>query len=185
MGRPTKPLTQHLAEGTFRPSEHAHRITTEPLPRHLEHFRERYRNARSERERQAIALELRDAAAERQARQLPLAGLIYASLGPDPGDAERLGFRRADGTIDWSRFEALERRWRHWNGRAGTPWRWKHRCPHNQDLLKLVRLLTGERLKRVDVARKRLAALEEELEALVAGKEPLRDPPGLELVLRT
>src|SRR5438093_8105517 len=106
MGRPARTLTEHLVSGSFRPSRHAAAIGTEPLPRGLEHFGERYRKARSERERQAIALELRDAAAEREARRLPRGAVLYASLGPDPGHAEELGFR-SRGRIDWDGFEAL------------------------------------------------------------------------------
>lgn len=61
-GRPPKPLWQHVRDGTFIPSRHAELLATEPVPPELEHLAERYRAARSDRERRAIAVDFRDAA---------------------------------------------------------------------------------------------------------------------------
>jgi len=106
-------------------------------------------------------------------------------MGPGLGDwtgPQALGFRRQDRTIDWEQFERLGRRWKWWDARYGLWFRLAHGCEHQLDLLKLHRLLTGRPTPFPDVARTTLDENRALVDQLIAEREPIRDPPGLELV---
>jgi hypothetical protein len=183
-GRPAKSLSAHCVDRTFRPSRHGHLLATEPLSPGLADFSARYRAAVSDRERQAVALELRDAIDAGQGqRELSAAEFFYAGLGPGLADWDDLGFRQANGSIDWAGYHKLERRWRHWNGRHGVWWRIRHNATHNSDAIRLYKLVTGGKTtKRVDEAELKLRDHQPLLDTLAAEHEPCPDPPGLELL---
>ena len=97
MGRPPKTLIEHLQDGTFRPSRHGELLEASPLPPELAHFGERYRAAASARERQAVALELRDAASEEREDddEDALEAILNAPAEPYTPEKDRAASERA------------------------------------------------------------------------------------------
>jgi hypothetical protein len=74
--------------------------------------------------------------------------------------------------------EALERRFTWWQGRYGALWRWKHGFAGHSDFVVLYRRLSGDRRnKRSDVARQWLDGHRKQVDALIASREPIPDPP--------
>jgi hypothetical protein len=214
MPTPRKRLSDLVRDETFLGRRHAQLLLDEPLVRDpgLRLLQERYRAEPSELERRRLALQferaVRDLLERERALQeevgdetllarigeaivrskLSVTEFWYAALGPGFGNvtgARALGFRRRDGSVDWAGFGRLERRWRWWDSRYGTFWRYRRGMAHHGDTLKLVELLTGKRPRRVDVAAATLAELHDQAAELVAGREPLRDPPGFELLDRS
>lgn len=81
-GRPPKTLWQHVRDGTFRPERHAEMLATEPVPPDLEQFAARYRAAATKRERDAVALDFRDAASSLSRERGPVR--LQLDLTPRP-----------------------------------------------------------------------------------------------------
>jgi hypothetical protein len=90
--------------------------------------------------------------------------------------------RDAKGVIDWDAYAALERAWERWDRRHGPYWRAKEGVPHQLDDLQFYTLLTGATTRNVHVAQDALAELQDELERLIAAKEPIPGPPDVERV---
>ena len=180
-----KSLQELVADGSFLARRHADRLLEEPLKRKdLAALQETYAGESDKLVRAAIALAFERAVLHKTTATLPLthAEWWYASVGSI--DADRMALRRRGGKIEWAAYDKLERRWTHWDRRHGTFWRVRRGVVHNLDRLKLVWLLTGRRLKRVPDAEVILAGLGEELERLIAEREPIPDPPGWELLAR-
>lgn len=186
-----KTLTELARDGTFLARRHASRLhETLDLPRpDLRALQATYLAAPDDAARRAIAFAFEAAVRSGSAapkRALTIGERWYAAIGPGAGAVtglDELGMRRRDGTVDWQAFERLERRWIYWNRRHGCYWRAKQMMLNNGDKLKLARMLTGRRRLTVPAAEAALSQLgEDELARAVAAREPIPDPPGIELL---
>jgi hypothetical protein len=188
---PPKTLLRHVQDRSWRADRHADLLDGPVLPwPTLAALQARYIRARTELERRAVALEFSQAIRrpleeelELRARKLQTpAGFLYAGIGPDAGDVDLLGFRRRGGSVDWAAFDRLVRRWTWWNRRHGTYWRARQHVLHNLDAIKLHKILTGERTRLVNDARRTVAEHAERVAQLIAERQPIPDPPGFELL---
>src|SRR5215207_2156504 len=81
---PRKTLSQHIWDGSFRPSRHARLLESEEVPPEFAHFAQRYQRATSDRERRAAAGDLLEAIrAEPLEPELAMAQEFYGVFGPD------------------------------------------------------------------------------------------------------
>jgi hypothetical protein len=176
-----KRLADFCADRTFLARRHAELLEEDDLvdDPELRALQEAYREERDGLERQKLARRFQQTVrAGRRRRQLPFGAIMYSVAGPDPGNAAELGLRRQDGKIDGPAFEKLERRWRWWAARYGLLWRFKHGGQGHDDDVALHHRLSGDRKnERADVAAAWLDAHREQVEALVAAREPIPDPP--------
>jgi hypothetical protein len=177
-----KTLEQLVRDRSFLARRHADRLLETPVQRaDLRALQESYRNEGDIEVRKAIAFAFERAVHKSPSQELPFAAVMYSIAGPDAGDhdqLDKLGLRSRDGTIDWSAYEKLQRRWKWWAGHYGPLWRFKHGGQGHADDVDLYRRLSGDRRnKRADVAHEWLDAHREQVDALIASREPIPDPP--------
>jgi hypothetical protein len=168
-----------LVDRSFLARRHADRLLEAPLERaDLRALQESYRNESDVDVRKAIAFAFERAVHKSARHELPFGAIMYSMAGPDPGNAAELGLRGKDGTIDGPAFEKLQRRWKWWAGRYGLLWRFKHGGQGHDDNVALHRRLSGDRRnKRADVAAQWLDSHREQVDELIASREPIPDPP--------
>lgn len=161
-GRPAKTLIQHVQDGTFRPSRHGELLETDPLPPELAQFGDRYRIARSVRERQAVALEFRDAIAGADIDDdATLMEILDAPLEPHMPERDRAAAERA--------YRVLYARDAHRSGMPEKGEEWRLTVPEIAERLGVSRTTVRRYLAEV-AERERLDELESEPPAWGLGK---------------
>jgi hypothetical protein len=178
-----KRLADFIADQSFLARRHAALLEEDDLVDEptLRALQDAYREEPDGLERQKLARRFQQTVREGPRRRRPPFGAIFYSMtGPNPGDHDQLatlGLRGKDG-IDWPAVEKLQRRWRWWAGRYGLLWRAKHGVTGHDDNVALHRRLSGDRRnKRADVAGLWLDAHREQVDELIASREPIPDPP--------